>query len=117
MGSIACRAGRQNGLHRLASACQYRAFTVSVCEATPERAVWPERVGQGSTVGYGPQPLWEAMSLSPYPATTHRLTHVTLPDSPPPRPPAAGRLTLSWVGKDQALLGTPEGGYEWVRAR
>jgi adenine-specific DNA-methyltransferase len=23
-------------------------------------------------------------------------------------------LTLSWVGKDEALLGTPEGGYEWV---
>lgn len=28
--------------------------------------------------------------------------------------PNAGRLTLSWVGKDQALLATPEGGYEWV---
>ncbi|MFT7840691.1 site-specific DNA-methyltransferase [Saccharothrix sp. BKS2] len=26
----------------------------------------------------------------------------------------SGRLTLSWVGKDEALLGTPEGGYEWV---
>jgi adenine-specific DNA-methyltransferase len=26
----------------------------------------------------------------------------------------AGRLTLSWVGKDQALLGTESGGYEWV---
>lgn len=25
-----------------------------------------------------------------------------------------GRLTLSWVGKDQALLGTESGGYEWV---
>lgn len=25
-----------------------------------------------------------------------------------------GRLSLSWVGKDQALLGTPDGGYEWV---
>lgn len=25
-----------------------------------------------------------------------------------------GRLTLSWVGKDQALLNTPSGGYEWV---
>lgn len=28
--------------------------------------------------------------------------------------PKAGRLTLSWVGKDEALLATPEGGYEWV---
>lgn len=28
--------------------------------------------------------------------------------------PSTGRLTLSWVGKDEALLGTPEGGYEWV---
>lgn len=28
--------------------------------------------------------------------------------------PNTGRLTLSWVGKDQALLGTVEGGYEWV---
>lgn len=28
--------------------------------------------------------------------------------------PDPGRLTLSWVGKDQALLGTPEGGYRWV---
>lgn len=27
---------------------------------------------------------------------------------------ASGRLTLSWVGKDQALLGTADGGYEWV---
>ncbi len=27
---------------------------------------------------------------------------------------ASGRLTLSWVGKDQALLNTPDGGYEWV---
>ncbi len=26
----------------------------------------------------------------------------------------AGRLTLSWVGKDRALLGTADGGYEWV---
>lgn len=26
----------------------------------------------------------------------------------------SGRLTLDWVGKDQALLTTPEGGYEWV---
>lgn len=26
----------------------------------------------------------------------------------------AGRLTLSWVGKDSALLYTPDGGYEWV---
>ena len=25
-----------------------------------------------------------------------------------------GRLTLSWIGKDQALLGTAAGGYEWV---
>lgn len=29
-------------------------------------------------------------------------------------PPVSGRLTLSWVGKDQALLGTAAGGYEWV---
>ena len=28
--------------------------------------------------------------------------------------PPAGRLTLSWVGKDRALLGTATGGYEWV---
>lgn len=28
--------------------------------------------------------------------------------------PSGGRLTLSWVGKDQALLPTPGGGYEWV---
>lgn len=28
--------------------------------------------------------------------------------------PKVGRLTLSWVGKDQALIGTGEGGYEWV---
>lgn len=28
--------------------------------------------------------------------------------------PPAGRLTLSWVGKDQALLPTAGGGYEWV---
>jgi adenine-specific DNA-methyltransferase len=28
--------------------------------------------------------------------------------------PSAGRLTLSWVRKDQALLPTPDGGYEWV---
>jgi adenine-specific DNA-methyltransferase len=28
--------------------------------------------------------------------------------------PPAGRLTLSWVGKDRALLGTDDGGYEWV---
>lgn len=28
--------------------------------------------------------------------------------------PPVGRLTLSWIGKDQALLGTPEGAYEWV---
>lgn len=28
--------------------------------------------------------------------------------------PKAGRLTLSWVGKDEALLGTADGGYEWV---
>ena len=27
---------------------------------------------------------------------------------------ATGRLALSWVGKDQNLLNTPEGGYEWV---
>ncbi len=26
----------------------------------------------------------------------------------------SGRLSLSWVGKDRALLGTPDGGYEWV---
>ncbi|TBL41481.1 site-specific DNA-methyltransferase [Verrucosispora sp. SN26_14.1] len=26
----------------------------------------------------------------------------------------AGRLTLSWIGKDKALLGTPDGGYKWV---
>jgi len=26
----------------------------------------------------------------------------------------SGRLTLDWVGKDQALLTTPDGGYEWV---
>jgi len=26
----------------------------------------------------------------------------------------SGRLTLNWVGKDQALLTTPDGGYEWV---
>lgn len=25
------------------------------------------------------------------------------------------RLMLSWVGKDQALIRTPRGGYEWVR--
>lgn len=29
-------------------------------------------------------------------------------------PPPAGRLTLSWVGKDGVLLGTEHGGYEWV---
>lgn len=29
-------------------------------------------------------------------------------------PPPTGRLTLSWVGKDRALLGTAAGGYEWV---
>jgi len=28
--------------------------------------------------------------------------------------PSAGRLTLSWVGKDRSLLGTAAGGYEWV---
>ncbi|MDN5668309.1 MAG: site-specific DNA-methyltransferase [Renibacterium salmoninarum] len=28
--------------------------------------------------------------------------------------PKPGRLTLSWVGKDQALLNTSTGGYEWV---
>lgn len=28
--------------------------------------------------------------------------------------PPAGRLTLSWVGKDRSLLGTAAGGYEWV---
>ena len=28
--------------------------------------------------------------------------------------PPSGRLTLSWVGKDCALLGTAAGGYEWV---
>lgn len=28
--------------------------------------------------------------------------------------PDPGRLTLSWVGKDQALLGSDDGGYEWV---
>lgn len=28
--------------------------------------------------------------------------------------PPTGRLTLSWVGKDQALLPTAGGGYEWV---
>ncbi|MGI9063006.1 MAG: hypothetical protein ACR2FQ_04230 [Pseudonocardiaceae bacterium] len=28
--------------------------------------------------------------------------------------PPSGRLTLSWVGKDRALLGTAGGGYEWV---
>ncbi|MFB6556185.1 site-specific DNA-methyltransferase [Streptomyces sp. NPDC056405] len=27
---------------------------------------------------------------------------------------ASGRLTLSWVGRDQALLNTADGGYEWV---
>lgn len=27
---------------------------------------------------------------------------------------AGGRLTLSWVGKDQALLNAPSGGYQWV---
>jgi adenine-specific DNA-methyltransferase len=32
----------------------------------------------------------------------------------PASPPSFGRLTLSWVGKDQALLGTPVGGYRWV---
>jgi len=26
----------------------------------------------------------------------------------------SGRLTMNWVGKDQALLTTPDGGYEWV---
>jgi adenine-specific DNA-methyltransferase len=26
----------------------------------------------------------------------------------------AGHLTLSWVGKERALLGTADGGYEWV---
>ncbi len=26
----------------------------------------------------------------------------------------SGRLTLSWVGKEKALLGTVDGGYEWV---
>ncbi|MGI8647938.1 MAG: hypothetical protein DLM55_02105 [Acidimicrobiales bacterium] len=26
----------------------------------------------------------------------------------------SGRLTLSWVGKEKALLGTSDGGYEWV---
>jgi adenine-specific DNA-methyltransferase len=34
---------------------------------------------------------------------------VTVPASPP-----SGRLTLAWVGKDQALLATPDGGYQWV---
>lgn len=33
---------------------------------------------------------------------------------PPTSVPPSGRLTLSWVGKDQALLGTAGGGYEWV---
>jgi adenine-specific DNA-methyltransferase len=28
--------------------------------------------------------------------------------------PLSGRLTLSWVGKDRTLLGTSDGGYEWV---
>lgn len=28
--------------------------------------------------------------------------------------PSTGRLTLSWVGKDQSLLPTVSGGYEWV---
>jgi adenine-specific DNA-methyltransferase len=28
--------------------------------------------------------------------------------------PPVSRLTLSWIGKDKALLGTPGGGYEWV---
>ena len=32
----------------------------------------------------------------------------------PASPPSSGRLTLSWVGKDQALLRTHEGGYQWV---
>lgn len=27
---------------------------------------------------------------------------------------ASGRLTLSWVGRDEALLNTSDGGYEWV---
>ncbi|MGK3106137.1 site-specific DNA-methyltransferase [Streptomyces sp. WAC05858] len=27
---------------------------------------------------------------------------------------ASGRLTLSWVGRDEALLNTADGGYEWV---
>ncbi|MER6010105.1 site-specific DNA-methyltransferase [Streptomyces bluensis] len=27
---------------------------------------------------------------------------------------ATGRLTLSWVGRDEALLNTADGGYEWV---
>jgi len=28
--------------------------------------------------------------------------------------PSVSRLTLSWVGKDQALIETAEGSYEWV---
>lgn len=31
-----------------------------------------------------------------------------------PTGPPSGRLTLSWVGKEKSLLGTSNGGYEWV---